>query len=60
MGSTTTIAGHEGLVHQAAHFAELLAAGSTESPLLPLSETLTIMQTTDEIRREIGLVNPNE
>jgi predicted dehydrogenase len=55
-----TITGHEGLVYQAAHFAELLASGSTESPLLPLSETLTIMQTMDEIRRQIGLVYPNE
>ncbi|MFI5909957.1 Gfo/Idh/MocA family protein [Dactylosporangium sp. NPDC051541] len=54
------IAGHEGLVYQAAHFAELLRAGSTESPLLPLAETLTIMRTLDEIRRQIGLVYPNE
>ncbi|MET7424805.1 Gfo/Idh/MocA family oxidoreductase [Dactylosporangium sp. NPDC005555] len=56
----TTITGHEGLVHQAAHFAELLTTGATESPLLPLSETLSIMQTMDEIRRQIGLVYPNE
>jgi predicted dehydrogenase len=55
-----TVAGHEGLVYQAAHFADLLTAGATESPLLPLSETLSIMQTMDEIRRQIGLVYPNE
>jgi len=55
-----SIAGHEGLVYQAAHFAELLRSGSTESPLLPLSETLSIMQTLDEIRRQIGLVYPGE
>ncbi|MEV4141333.1 Gfo/Idh/MocA family oxidoreductase [Dactylosporangium sp. NPDC049742] len=54
------ITGHEGLVHQAAHFADLLTAGATDSPLLPLAETLTIMQTLDEIRRQIGLVYPNE
>jgi predicted dehydrogenase len=54
------VAGHEGLVHQAAHFAELLTAGATESPLLPLDETLSIMRTLDEIRRQIGLVYPNE
>ena len=54
------IAGHEGLVYQATHFADLLTAGATESPLLPLSETLSIMQTLDEIRRQIGLVYPNE
>lgn len=54
------VAGHEGLVYQAAHFAELLAAGATDSPLLPLDETLSIMRTLDEIRRQIGLVYPNE
>jgi predicted dehydrogenase len=54
------IAGHEGLVHQAAHFADLLRSGATESPLLPLDETLTIMRTLDEIRSQIGLVYPNE
>ena len=52
--------GHEGLVYQAAHFAELLSAGATDSPLLPLDETLSIMRTLDEIRRQIGLVYPNE
>jgi predicted dehydrogenase len=55
-----TIAGHEGLAYQAAHFAELLTAGHTESPLLPLAESLAIMQTMDEMRRQIGLVYPNE
>jgi predicted dehydrogenase len=54
------IAGHEGLVFQAAHFADLLTAGATDSPLLPLSETVAIMRTLDEIRRQIGLVYPNE
>jgi predicted dehydrogenase len=54
------ISGHEGLAYQAAHFAGLLAEGALESPLLTLDETLTIMQTMDEIRRQIGLVYPNE
>ena len=54
------VTGHEGLVYQAAHFAELLAAGATDSPLLPLDETLSIMRTLDEIRRQIGLAYPNE
>ncbi len=52
--------GHEGLAFEAAHFATLLREGQTESPLLPLDETLTIMRTLDEIRRQIGLVYPNE
>jgi predicted dehydrogenase len=55
-----SVVGHEGLVYQAAHFAELLTAGATDSPLLPLGETLSIMRTMDEIRRQIGLVYPNE
>ena len=54
------IPGHEGLAYQAAHFAGLLAEGATESPLLPPDESLTIMRTMDEIRRQIGLVYPNE
>jgi predicted dehydrogenase len=54
------ITGHAGLAHQAAHFATLLAQGHTESPLLPLQESLTIMRTMDEIRQQIGLVYPNE
>jgi predicted dehydrogenase len=46
--------GH-GLRHQAAEVGRCLRAGETESPLLPLDETLSIMQTMDEIRRQIGL-----
>jgi predicted dehydrogenase len=54
------ITGHYGLAYQAAHFAQLLADARTESPLLPLDETLAIMRTLDEIRRQIGLVYPDE
>lgn len=52
--------GHDGLAYQAAHFARLLAAGRTESPLLPLDESVAIMRTMDQIRRQIGLAYPNE
>ena len=45
-----------GLAYQAAHFARLLVEGKTDSPLMPLSETLSIMQTMDEIRRQVGYV----
>ena len=54
------IAGHEGLAYEAAHFATLLAEGATESPLLTIAETLSVMETMDEIRRQINLVYPNE
>jgi predicted dehydrogenase len=47
-----------GLRGQAAEVARCLRAGLTESPLLPLEETYTIMQAMDEIRRQIGLSYP--
>jgi len=31
-----------------------VADGRTESPLLPLEETVQIMKTIDEVRRQIG------
>ncbi|WAX58113.1 Gfo/Idh/MocA family oxidoreductase [Jatrophihabitans cynanchi] len=46
--------GH-GLRHEAAEVGRCLQAGLTESPLLPLEETLAIMGTLDEVRRQIGL-----
>ncbi len=52
--------GGHGLRHQAAEVGRCLRAGLTESPLLPLDETLAIMGTMDEIRRQIGLVYPGE
>jgi len=47
-----------GLRAQAAEVGRCLRAGLTESPLLPLDETYTIMQTMDEIRCQIGLTYP--
>ena len=37
-----------------------LRAGLTESPVMPLDETLAIMRTMDEARRQTGLVYPGE
>ena len=53
---------HEGrgLRHQAAEVGRCLRASMTESPLLPLSETLAIMETLDVVRRQIGLTYPSE
>jgi predicted dehydrogenase len=53
---------HEGrgLRHQAAEVARCLRTSLTESPVLPLSETLSIMETLDEVRRQIGLTYPSE
>ena len=44
-----------GLRHQAAEVGRCLRAGLTESPILTLDETISIMETMDEIRRQIGL-----
>ncbi|AHH96928.1 Gfo/Idh/MocA family protein [Kutzneria albida] len=38
-----------GLRHQADEVARLLAAGATESPLMPLDETISIMETMDAV-----------
>jgi predicted dehydrogenase len=46
--------GH-GLRHEAAEVGRCLRAGLTESPVLPLAETLSIMETMDAIREQIGL-----
>ncbi len=52
--------GHQGLCFQASAVARLVADGATESPLLPLAETLSILETADEIRRQVGVVYPGE
>jgi len=51
---------HEGggLRHQAAEVARRLRDGRTESEVMPLDETVAIMRTLDEVRRQIGLTYP--
>ncbi len=53
---------HEGggLRHQAAEVARCLREGRLESGVMPLDETISIMRTLDEVRRQIGLVYPQE
>ena len=62
-GTTTdypnTYVGH-GLREQAQYFSELVQRGETDSKLLPLNETIEIMESLDEIRRQIGLIYPSE
>ncbi len=48
-----------GLRGEAAEVGRCLRAGLLESPLLPPGETYTIMQTMDEVRRQIGLSYPS-
>ncbi|MGN6608557.1 MAG: Gfo/Idh/MocA family protein [Jatrophihabitans sp.] len=49
-----------GLAYQSAEFARLLSSGATESTLLPLDETLRIMQVMDEVRAQLGVRYPGE
>jgi predicted dehydrogenase len=49
-----------GLHYQAAEVMRCLGRGLTESPVMPWSETLSIMETMDEIRAQWGLVYPSE
>ncbi|MGS0685699.1 Gfo/Idh/MocA family protein [Nakamurella sp. GG22] len=54
------ITGHHGLCFEAAHLAQLVADGATESPLLPPAETISVLQTVDEVRRQVGVRFPGE
>ncbi len=49
-----------GYPHEAEAVAESIRAGRTESPIMPLDESLAIMQTMDEIRARWGLRYPME
>ncbi len=48
-------AGGRGMEHEAIEVGRCLAEGLTESPIMPLDDTLSIMATMDEIRAQIGL-----
>ena len=50
----------DGLCFQAAALARYVDAGLTESPLHPLDEVVTVLETADEIRRRLGVVYPGE
>jgi predicted dehydrogenase len=49
---------HKGLRYEAAEVARCLRDGLTESPVMPLDETVSIMETMDEVRAQIGLTYP--
>jgi predicted dehydrogenase len=49
-----------GLRFQIAAVQRYLGAGLTESPVMPLDETIALVSTLDEIRSKIGLVFPGE
>ncbi len=49
-----------GYEYQLEEFARCLAAGETECPHLPLAESLSVMETLDSLREQIGLRYPFE
>lgn len=49
-----------GFQYQVAEVARRIAAGETESPVITLDNTLEVMATLDEIRRQVGVVYPGE
>lgn len=49
-----------GYTHEAIEVGRCLRAGLTESPIVPLDESLALMRVLDECRRQIGLVYPTE
>ncbi len=49
-----------GYQYEAQEVMRCVMAGEKESPLIPLSETLSVMETLDAIRREWGLIYPQE
>jgi predicted dehydrogenase len=51
--------GH-GLRYQAAEVGRCLREGLTESPVLPLDESRSVMVTMDEVRRQVALTYPGE
>ncbi|MDR1766884.1 MAG: Gfo/Idh/MocA family oxidoreductase [Propionibacteriaceae bacterium] len=54
------LTGHQGMAYEAAHFAQLVADGQAESPLLPLDETVAIMGVLDAVRQQVGVSFPGE
>jgi predicted dehydrogenase len=49
-----------GFQYEVAEVARCIDAGKTESPLMTLDNTLEVMRTMDEIRRQVGVVFPGE
>ncbi|MDQ1667659.1 MAG: hypothetical protein QOH75_3690, partial [Actinomycetota bacterium] len=49
-----------GLRHEAAEVMRCVRAGKLESDIMPLDETVAIIETLDEVRRQIGLAYPGE
>ncbi len=54
------VTGSDALAFEAAHVARLVADGAAESPLMPLAETVAVMETLDAVRAQVGVCYPEE
>jgi hypothetical protein len=62
-GTTTEYPNHykgHGLREQAKEFERVVRSGAMNSPILTPDESIEIMGSLDEIRRQIGLIYPSE
>ncbi|MFT3887947.1 MAG: Gfo/Idh/MocA family oxidoreductase [Arachnia sp.] len=55
-----TLQGHLGLCYEAVHLATMIDEGRQESELLTWADTLAVMETMDELRRQVGITLPGE
>ncbi|MGY6500946.1 MAG: Gfo/Idh/MocA family protein [Acidimicrobiales bacterium] len=51
---------HQGLAHEAAHAMARIRDGHLRSDVIPLSASLALAETLDEIRRQVGVRYPHE
>ena len=54
------ITGAQALCYEAAHFAQLVADGQLDSPIMPADESVAIMGLMDDIRSQVGVQYPGE
>ena len=59
-GGERVAAPHQGLAHEAIHAMARIRGDYLESDVIPLATSLAMMDTMDEIRRQIGLVYPED
>lgn len=57
---THGLGGHDAMAYEIAHLASLVAEGRTDSPLMPLRESVAVMALMDEARRQVGVRYPGE
>jgi len=49
-----------GFQYEAAEVARCIAAGRTESSMMPWASTIEVLEITDEVRHQLGVMYPNE